>query len=143
MTGQHSKTPTVDQLRKAIDRGQTGDKTPGVDPAAAPLGTDAEAGGHPPTREERAIEADAQRREDPKRPTAGGDATESLRAAEADPDAAPPMAERRDRASRPSEGGGAAESARAGETVPSREDDAPGALSDDPAPPSGRPSSEP
>ena len=44
-----SQSPTVDQLRKEIDRGQAGDKAPGVDPAAAPLGTDDEAGGNPPT----------------------------------------------------------------------------------------------
>ena len=80
--GRDTEAPTVDQLRKEIDRGQSGDKTPGVDPAAAPLGTDDEAAGHPPTEEERAMAAEAQRAEDPKRPTAGGDATESLRAAE-------------------------------------------------------------
>lgn len=32
-------------LRSATDRGATGDKVPVSDPAAAPLGTDAEAGG--------------------------------------------------------------------------------------------------
>ena len=57
-----SPTPTVDQLRKEIDRGQTADKTPGVDPAAAPLGTDDEAGGNPPTAEQRAMEAEARPR---------------------------------------------------------------------------------
>src|SRR5437764_1310795 len=34
--------------RAATDRGLTGDKVPGFDPAAAPLGTDAETGGAPP-----------------------------------------------------------------------------------------------
>jgi hypothetical protein len=34
-----------DTQRKAIDAGRTGDKVPFPDPAAAPLGTDAEAGG--------------------------------------------------------------------------------------------------
>src|SRR3954470_11086562 len=34
--------------RAATDRGLTGDKVPGFDPAAAPLGTDAEAAGAPP-----------------------------------------------------------------------------------------------
>jgi len=77
-----SQTPTVDQLRKEIDRGQAGDKAPGVDPAAAPLGTDDEAGGNPPTPEQRAMEVEAQRREDPKRPTGGAEATESIRNAE-------------------------------------------------------------
>jgi len=43
---------TADALRHALDRGQGGDKTDFIDPAAAPLGTDDEAGGHPPTREQ-------------------------------------------------------------------------------------------
>lgn len=44
--------PTSAQLRHDIDRGATGDKTPALDPAAAPLGTDEEAGGAPPTSAE-------------------------------------------------------------------------------------------
>ena len=48
---------TADDLRVDIDRGVTGDKIPGSDPAAAPLGTDAEAAGTPPTRREVDIEA--------------------------------------------------------------------------------------
>jgi hypothetical protein len=40
-----------------IDRGVTGDKVPGSDPAAAPLGTDDEAAGTPPTRREIDLEA--------------------------------------------------------------------------------------
>lgn len=51
------KTPTTDQLRIRIDRGETGDKVAASDPAAAPLGTDAEAGGFPPTEQERALAA--------------------------------------------------------------------------------------
>jgi hypothetical protein len=39
---------TVSQLRAAIDAGQTRDKVNYPDPAAAPLGTDDEAAGHPP-----------------------------------------------------------------------------------------------
>lgn len=39
----------VVQLRAAIDRGETGDKVATVDPAAAPLGTDEEAAGTPPS----------------------------------------------------------------------------------------------
>ncbi len=39
---------TTDRLRADIDTGRTGDKTDFSDPAAAPLGTDAEAGGVPP-----------------------------------------------------------------------------------------------
>jgi hypothetical protein len=41
--------PTADRLRYDIDRGRGGDKVDGSDPAAAPLGTDDEAGGAPPT----------------------------------------------------------------------------------------------
>lgn len=41
--------PTVAQLRDDIDSGRTGDKVAATDPAAAPLGTDAEAGGTAPT----------------------------------------------------------------------------------------------
>jgi|SRR6185437_11882506 len=43
---------TVEQLRHDIDRGRTGDKINWPDPAAAPLGSDDEAGGAPPTREQ-------------------------------------------------------------------------------------------
>jgi hypothetical protein len=38
------------RLRADIDAGKTGDKTPGEDPAAAPLGTDEEAAGTPVDR---------------------------------------------------------------------------------------------
>lgn len=51
------KPPTTDQLRMRIDSGATGEKVAGSDPAAAPLGTDAEAGGYPPTEQERALAA--------------------------------------------------------------------------------------
>jgi hypothetical protein len=37
-----------DTLRRHIDRGETADKIPFPDPAAAPLGTDDEAAGRPP-----------------------------------------------------------------------------------------------
>jgi hypothetical protein len=40
-----NSTATPAGLRQAIDSGKTADKVPGLDPAAAPLGTDAEAGG--------------------------------------------------------------------------------------------------
>ena len=52
--GRHMKAartavaPTADRLRIDIDRGTTGDKVDFPDPAAAPLGTDDEAGGNPP-----------------------------------------------------------------------------------------------
>lgn len=39
------QTVNGDQLRADIDAGRTGDKIPFPDPAAAPLGTDAEADG--------------------------------------------------------------------------------------------------
>ena len=47
--------PTVTtsaQLRHAITTGQSRDKTSNIDPAAAPLGTDDEAAGNPPSRHE-------------------------------------------------------------------------------------------
>jgi hypothetical protein len=40
---------TTEQLRNAIDSGRTGEKIPGPDPAMAPLGTDDEAAGKPPS----------------------------------------------------------------------------------------------
>lgn len=43
---------TADALRHALDHGRGGDKVDFSDPAAAPLGTDDEAAGHPPTREQ-------------------------------------------------------------------------------------------
>jgi hypothetical protein len=47
----HPDTPieTTEQLRIAIDQGHAGDKVDVTDPAAAPLGTDDEAGGSPNT----------------------------------------------------------------------------------------------
>ena len=50
----------VDQLRANIDAGGTGDKVSFPDPAAAPLGTDAEAAGFPPTQRELRLEAVSQ-----------------------------------------------------------------------------------
>lgn len=41
----HEPATTIDRHRIDIDRGVTGDKVPFPDPAAAPLGTDEEAGG--------------------------------------------------------------------------------------------------
>jgi hypothetical protein len=40
---------TTEQLRTAIDQGNAGSKVDATDPAAAPLGTDDEAGGTPNT----------------------------------------------------------------------------------------------
>jgi hypothetical protein len=42
-------TRNVDQLKADIDSGKTGDKISWPDPAMAPLGTDDEAAGTPPT----------------------------------------------------------------------------------------------
>ncbi len=45
----HERRPraNTDQLRDDIDRGRTGDKVDGPDPAAVPLGVDEEAAGTP------------------------------------------------------------------------------------------------
>ena len=56
------QTPTVEQLRNDIDTGGAGDKIGFPDPATAPLGTDAEAGGFSPTTQELRIEAVARTR---------------------------------------------------------------------------------
>jgi hypothetical protein len=42
---------TLAQLRQDIDSGATGDKVPVIDPASAPIGTDGEAAGAPPSPE--------------------------------------------------------------------------------------------
>lgn len=49
----------VDQLRRRIDSGGTGEKVDYPDPATVPLGTDAEAGGTPPTKAEVRLDASA------------------------------------------------------------------------------------
>lgn len=61
--------PRADQLRDSIDRGQTGDKVAGGDPAAAPLGTDEEAAGTGPSPAAVTAALDAERR-DANRPAA-------------------------------------------------------------------------
>lgn len=67
--------PTSDQIRAAIDSGRTGGKVNALDPAAAPLGTDAEAGGTPPTPEERMQTfVDEVRDPYPRRPASANDA---------------------------------------------------------------------
>ena len=50
--------PTSDHLRRRIDHGEFGDKVNYPDPAAAPLGTDDEAAGHPPTAAQLALAAE-------------------------------------------------------------------------------------
>jgi hypothetical protein len=64
------RAPNVDQLRHAIDSGATGEKVAFPDPAAAPLGTDAEAAGHPPSPREVSMDLAASR---PARPRREGD----------------------------------------------------------------------
>jgi hypothetical protein len=59
----------VDRFRKDIDRGGALDKTDYPDPAAAPLGTDDEAGGHPATDAQLRIAREAEFR---RRPPARG-----------------------------------------------------------------------
>lgn len=58
----------VSQLRHDIDSGRTGDKVPVTDPASAPLGTDDEAAGFPPSPRE----VDIARRNENRRPRGGG-----------------------------------------------------------------------
>jgi len=41
--------PTAARLKDEIDRGRAGSKVANIDPAAAPLGTDDEAAGKPPS----------------------------------------------------------------------------------------------
>ena len=45
----HDERPTSAQLKGDIESGRTGDKNPVRDPALAPLGTDDEAAGTPPS----------------------------------------------------------------------------------------------
>lgn len=52
--------PTSDALRHGTDFARSGDKVPFPDPAMAPLGTDDEAAGRPPSRKERALAAETQ-----------------------------------------------------------------------------------
>ena len=68
------RSPTSAQLRHEITHGKAGDKVNFPDPSAAPLGTDAEASGNPPTREEleTARRAEIERRPDEKNPPSKG-----------------------------------------------------------------------
>ncbi len=47
-----AKTHTPSELRAEIDKGEAGGKVAASDPATAPLGADAEAGGHSPTSDQ-------------------------------------------------------------------------------------------
>lgn len=68
---------TSDRLRSDIDHGRGGDKVPASDPAAAPLGTDDEAAGTPPTQEQlaraRAAEVGERRAHTPEGEIAAGE----------------------------------------------------------------------
>jgi hypothetical protein len=77
MSHPSSDPPTADRLRDDIDSGLTGEKVRATDPAAAPLGTDAEAGGSPPTRAEREFE----QRSRPTQPSQGSRGTRWIWAA--------------------------------------------------------------
>jgi hypothetical protein len=68
---------TAAQLKSDIDSGLTGDKVGGFDPGAAPLGTDAEAGGAPHDPELLAL-AREQERTSPKPSTNANAATPEL-----------------------------------------------------------------
>lgn len=52
--------PTAAQIRDAIDTGRTGEKVAFPDHAAAPLGSDEEAAGHPPSPDELHMTAEAE-----------------------------------------------------------------------------------
>ena len=73
-------TPTTAALKDDIDSGRTGDKVAGFDPAAAPLGTDAEAAGAPPTAGE---VVQARRQERAAKPTATRNAAQPALAPDA------------------------------------------------------------
>jgi hypothetical protein len=75
----HTRQDNVDRFRKDIDRGKAGDKTDYPDPAAAPLGTDDEAGGHPATAEELRIAREAEFRRRPSAPGEGAPAEDRSR----------------------------------------------------------------
>jgi hypothetical protein len=55
------RAPTSDQIRHRTDFAGAGDKVPFPDPASAPLGTDDEAAGRPPSVRERTLAARQER----------------------------------------------------------------------------------
>lgn len=65
-----SPESTSEQLRHDIDSGAAGDKAPGFDPAAAPMNTDAEAGGTAPSPGEIAQARKAEQRPASRHPNA-------------------------------------------------------------------------
>ncbi len=81
-------SPTSAELKDDIDSGRTGDKVGGFDPAAAPLGTDSEAAGAPPTAGE---VAQARRQERAPKPTARSNAAQPALAPDARMSASTPV----------------------------------------------------
>lgn len=65
------------QVRRKTDSGETKDKVDHPDPAAAPLGTDEEAGGAETPAEDVARAADSQQPRDRRKPAEDGDRGES------------------------------------------------------------------
>ena len=57
------RTPNPAEIRGDIQRGLTGDKRPGFDPALAPLETDSEAGGVPMSPEQIRTAKETQRKD--------------------------------------------------------------------------------
>ncbi len=53
--------PTIEQIRRGIDSGRSGEEAPYPDPAAALLGSDDEAAGYPASPEARRLEEEHQR----------------------------------------------------------------------------------
>ncbi len=70
---QSAENPHPEKLRHLIDEGETSDKVDAPDPAAVPLGTDSEAGGHTPTAQETKTAIDNETR--PVTPTPQGQET--------------------------------------------------------------------
>lgn len=68
--------PTAAQVRQGIDRGKGSDKVAFPDPAAAPLGTDDEAAGHPVSPDQAAAALAAETRSRPDLPQTAPDLTQ-------------------------------------------------------------------
>jgi hypothetical protein len=81
MTNSRRRPSNLAQEKSRIDRGEQGDKAPGFDPGAAPLGTDEEAAGN-----HAIVDGMAARRKRPPRPAGQtADPDESIA-----PDGGPP-----------------------------------------------------
>ncbi|NDU99782.1 hypothetical protein [Pseudoroseicyclus tamaricis] len=81
MADDTKRPETTSQLRDDIDRGGAGDKVAFEDPSAAPLGTDDEAAGTPPTKAQVDAAARAEtHRAEPARTVKGPDDLQSPKA---------------------------------------------------------------